>query len=144
MKSAEAKPWKYQQMRPWGCWERLIIGLNDDVYLDRLSLIWTPFFSIKFHRIYRPDRQRDLHDHPWSFLAFILRGSYWEDTVKGVKRRRWWNWKKATDRHSIRTVSRSPVWTLVICGPKSRSWGFWVEQGTKFIPWRDYDKLYGA
>lgn len=144
MRIAEAKPWHYKPMKSWGFWERFLIGLEDDVYLDRLSIIRTPWFSIKLHRIYRHDLQRDLHDHPWAFLSIILLGYYVEDTVDGLKRRRWWNWKRAEDRHSIREVSRSPVWTLVFCGPKRRTWGFWVDGGTKFVNWRDYEKLYGA
>lgn len=45
---------------------------------------------------------------------------------------------------AIRECSRRPVWTLVFTGPKRRTWGFWVYGGTRFVPWRDYEKLYGA
>lgn len=148
----EAKPWHYKLPKKWGFWERFLIGVEGDLYLDRLSLVRTPWFSIKLHRIYRPDRQRDLHDHPWNFLSLVLRGSYVEDVpcknpaspFTDSRRVRWWNWKRAEDRHSIREVSRSPVWTLVFCGPKRREWGFWVENGTRFVKWSDYEKLYGA
>ena len=143
MKGEAAKPFDYDKVgRRWGFWERFLIGFRDDLYLDRLGIVTTPWFSIKLHRIYRPDRQRDLHDHPWNFVSFILRGSYVEDTPQGQRRRRWFNFKRAEDRHSIREVSRSPVWTLIYTGPKRRSWGFW--RGGKFIPWRQYDKLMDA
>ena len=140
----KAAPWNYKPKKRWGLWSRFLIGVEGDPYLDRLSIITTPWFSIKLHRIYRPDRQRELHDHPWTFLSLILWGHYLEHTVSGLRRRFWFNWKRAEDRHSICEVSRSPVWTLVICGPSRREWGFWVDDGTRFVQWREYEKLYGA
>jgi hypothetical protein len=140
---SQATPFKskdYASPR-WALMRRRLIGSGDDVYLDRVYVIQTPWFGIMFHRIFRPDNQRDLHDHPWTFFSLVLRGSYVEDTVDGPKRRRWWNWKRAEDRHSIREVSRRPVWTLVFTGPKRRTWGFWVEGGTRWVRWTDYAKV---
>lgn len=111
-------------------------------YLKRIYVLVTPWFSVMLHRIFRPDGQRELHDHPWTFLSFVLRGWYREDTPEGERRIRWMNWKRAEDRHSIRFVSRKPVWTLVFTGPRRRIWGFWREG--RFIPWREYDKLNDA
>lgn len=142
--SEEPKPWKYKPLRSWVCWDRFWIGRPGDIYLDRICLIRTPFFQILLHRIYRPDRQDEMHDHPWDFLSILLRGFYIEDTPKGLKYRRWFNWKWATDRHSIRTVSRVPVWSLVFTGPKRKSWGFWVDGGTRWVHWKKYENLYGA
>ena len=146
-KAADVKPWKYTKLKPWDFWDRFLIGVAGDIYLDRLTIVRTPWFSILLHRIHRPDRQADLHDHPWAFLAIILWGYYIEDTVKGLRHCRLLNWKPAggvQGRHSIRYVSRKPVWSLVLCGPKCRSWGFWVEGGKRFVKWKDYEKLYGA
>jgi hypothetical protein len=141
---AEATPFKqgkdYASPR-WAFMRRRKIGTDDDVYLDRVYVIQTPWFGIMFHRIFRPDNQRDLHDHPWSFLSFVLRGSYVEDTPNGLRRVRWWNWKRAEDRHSIREVSRRPVWTLVFTGPKRRTWGFWIDGGTRFVKWTEYARV---
>lgn len=137
----------------WAFMRRRRIGTGDDVYLDRVYVLQTPWFGIMFHRIWRPDNQRDLHDHPWTFLSFVLRGSYVEDVVCAgcdrhyddghtAKRRvRWVNFKRAEDRHSIREVSRRPIWTLVFTGPKRRTWGFWVDGGKRFVRWTDYDKV---
>lgn len=139
-----AKPWEYRAPKKWEFFSRFIIGTPGDEYLDRLRIAVTPWFQVMLHRIYRPDRQRDLHDHPWSFFSVVLWGSYIENTPTGLKKCRWWNWKRTTDRHSIRECSRRPVWTLVFTGPKRRTWGFWVDEGTRFVPWREYEKLYGA
>lgn len=152
MDKIEAKPWSYKPPKKWDLFDRFIIGTPGDEYLDRLRILVTPWFQIMLHRIYRPDRQRDLHDHPWSFLSIVLRGSYIEDVPCPLGEHcgphgrtvRWWNWKRSTDRHSIRWVSRRPVWTLVITGPKRRTWGFWVDSGARFVKWTDYEKLYGA
>lgn len=143
-------------LRRWGFMNRRVIAEGDNVYLDRLSLITTPWFSIKLHRIYRPDQQRDLHDHPWNFLSIVLRGEYIEDVPcradcplvshrKGnhreVRHIRWFNLKKATDLHAISWVSRRPVWTLVLTGPRKRDWGFFVESLKRWVRWDKYDKL---
>jgi len=143
--------------RRWGFWNRRDITDGKTVYMRRISLVTTPWFSIKLHRIYRPDGQRELHDHPWSFFSIVLRGWYEEDVPHRCnygdcffelcptrRKVRWWNWKRAEDRHSIRFVSRTPVWTLVFCAPARRVWGFWTDSGTKFIPWNQYEKLNDA
>lgn len=125
----------------WAFMKRRLIGSGDDVYLDRTYIVQTPLFGIMFHRIFRPDNQRDLHDHPFNFLSIVLLGSYYEDTVDGPRHRRWFNWKRAEDRHSIREVSRRPVWTLVFTGRRRRTWGFWVDGGTRWVKWSEYENV---
>lgn len=141
MKATPLNPKDYASPR-WAFMRRRLIGLGDDIYIDRWYVIQTPWFGIMFHRIFRPDNQRDLHDHPWSFLSFIVRGSYIEDTPDGPKFRCLFNYKRAEDAHSIRQVSRSPIWTLVFTGPKRRKWGFWVDGGTRWVHWKEYDKVH--
>lgn len=126
----------------WGFWVRRLIGDGKTTYIDRLTILLTPWFSIKLHRIYRPDQQRELHDHPWTFLSIVLWGHYLEDTPHGPRRCWWWNWKRAEDSHSIRETSRTPVWTLLFTGPRRRIWGFYAKNG--WVAWDQYDKLYNA
>lgn len=140
--SDDIKPFHYKPPKKWRVCHRFTIGHPGDPYLTRLTLLKTPWFSIKLHQIFRPDEQEDLHDHPWTFFSVILLGHYLENTPYGYKRRFWFNWKRATDTHSIREVSRRPVWTLLFCGPECREWGFWVKG--QFVLWTDYEKLYGA
>lgn len=109
------------------------IPAEGDVYVQRLRLIETPLFRIWLHRIYRPDRDLELHDHPCSFLSIVLCGSYDEQVYRGddftrppvARHVRWFNLKRAERPHRISWVSRSPVWTLVLGGPRRREWGFW-------------------
>lgn len=127
-------------MKPWDLLRRIVIGPPNDPYLDRLGLIRTPWFSIKLHRIYRPDNTRALHDHPWTFVSVPLRGSYVElvPMPNGSARRRvrWFNYKHAEDAHAIVEISRRPVWTLVFCGRRVRPWGFYTDAG--WVPWAEY------
>lgn len=52
-----------------------------EVYLVRYNLLSTPWFGLKFHKIMLSDSDC-MHDHPWSFITFILKGGYWETTLK--------------------------------------------------------------
>lgn len=45
----------------------------------------TGFKSIRLHHICRPDHDRDLHNHPFSYRTFILRGWYSEEFKDGVQ-----------------------------------------------------------
>jgi hypothetical protein len=112
--------------KQWDILKPKVIGDGNTTYLERVKLLLTPWFSILLHRIYRPDNQRELHDHPWTFFSFIFWGWYREDTPGGMRVCRWFNFKLAEGLHSIRWTSRHPVWTLVFTGPRRRKWGFWV------------------
>lgn len=140
------------KVRRWGFWNSRVIGENGNVYMRRISIITTPWFSIKLHRIYRPDQQRDLHDHPWWFVSFVLWGMYVEDVphhctpecccTEETEPRviRWFNWKRAIDRHSICWTSQpGPILSLVITGPVQRVWGFWTREG--WVRWNEYEKV---
>lgn len=100
-------------------------------YMDRLILL-TPWGTLRLHRILRADDAREhLHDHPFDFTSCILLGGYRERCEDGrvvehpagsIIRR------KATDAHAI--VSVKPwTTTLVVSGPRIRSWGFQTPHG---------------
>lgn len=62
----------------FGFAKKQIIRNDDGVpYMVRRA-INTRFGGVKLHHILRSDDDRDLHDHPWSFLSIILWGGYWE------------------------------------------------------------------
>lgn len=118
-------------------------------YLRRYTLLWTPLFRIYIHEILKSDEDRALHDHPWPFVSFILRGGYVEHRPAGAR----WCWPgrvivhRAADLHRIelRKIMSGiygyvlpveiPAWTLVLCGPKCRKWGFMTPLG-----WLDADE----
>ncbi len=84
-------------------------------------------FSIRLHRWLYSDDLRAPHDHPWWFWTLCLWGRYvdlsegGEDVVTPGSIR----FRRAEHRHSVR-VER-PAWTILITGPESRIWGFWVQ-----------------
>ena len=123
-------------------------------YMRRFILA-TPWFSIRLHSILRSDVERDLHDHPWSFVSVLLRGGYTEkrpktvapcfaedlsgiETTETTHRSTWynrWGWRLATDRHRISFVYPD-TWSLFIYGPVRQWWGFYTKAGK--IYFQDY------
>jgi hypothetical protein len=99
---------------------------------------WLPF-SIRLHRICRPDADRHLHDHPAPFRSFVLRGWY-EHEVDGmgdieVNAGDTYVMRKGL-YHRIFAVPPQGVWTLVIFGKRDTTWGFLVN-GRK-VPYTEY------
>lgn len=60
----------------------------DDVYLIRYYVIRSKWFNVFLHQFLRSDRD-DLHDHPWHFATYLVRGAYsevkWNEKIKGVE-----------------------------------------------------------
>lgn len=114
------------------------------LYLRRWSL-WLPFgWSIKLHKIVLPDHDRCQHDHPWWFIRIILWGGYVED--RGSKKviikpwRPWAPWRIypvfGNFRHRIDHLLNGPSWSLILCGPKNREWGFFTKEG--WMHWKKF------
>jgi len=144
----------------WSLWRWYDIVINGESYLTRLTLFKTPWFSVKLHWIHKPDPDRDLHDHPWPFASFILRGWYKElecrkpdmrqawieagapavaDRKFPVKERlvRWFNTKDTRAAHRITEASPNLL-TLVFTGVKSKEWGFYDEDTFNYTEWETY------
>lgn len=108
-------------------------------------------FGVYVHRIDQPDPGLDLHDHPWPFVTFVLRGGYCDEaadarlaqsnaqlaeaypsTCTPGAHRCWKRWSvhrvRMTDAHRITHVQPRTV-TLVLRGRKSRAWGFFMPAG---------------
>lgn len=118
----------------------------EQIYLKRLRVIQTPFWSIYCHWIYLPDTDRDLHNHPWNFTSIILRGGYVEyldsprEPCDGVAQSflRWSRHKMWMDEwHKIVSIKPRTI-TLVITGHRKQTWGFKTAEG--FVPWYEYDR----
>lgn len=131
--------------RRWAFMGALDVGAEGDPYLDRLRIVQTPWLGVYLHHIHRPDRDRDPHDHPWSFASLVLAGSYtemvWRDKLcpssfRTRERRRWSVARTRRLAAHIITGIEGPLWTLVITGPRRGEWGFW--RLGEFIPWREY------
>jgi hypothetical protein len=93
----------------------------------RWTLLWTPWFTIYLHRLVALKMHPQCHDHPWGFIAVLLKGGYWE-FHDGL-----WEWKRpgsvlirpAEWSHNVVTDENMGVsWSMIITGPKRREWGF--------------------
>lgn len=119
----------------WALMETFRVPSFDDPevdYLTRLRIIQTPWFGIYLHRIGTPDSRPTLHDHPWNFVAIVLRGGYIEhrDYSGYGHAIRWVNAKRAEDTHWIDWLGRTPTWTLMFTGRRRREWGYVDPDGT--------------
>jgi hypothetical protein len=135
--------------------KKVITRFDNEPYLIRYTLLTTPWFSVKIHKILQSD-DACLHDHPWSFLSIVLKNGYkeyyhhWEykdhpdvgnpdytsiltiksKTIKApailFRRARW----------AHRLEIDKPATTLVITFKKQRMWGFFTPIG--WVRWFNY------
>lgn len=92
---------------------------------------WLPW-TLYLHEFYAPDRDRNLHSHPWKWaVSLILAGWYREQVLAADKQLV--NLRKAgrvnvirqTTFHRIQSISHLVrPWTLFLAGPKASTWGF--------------------
>ena len=130
-----------------GIYKKVITDLDGAPYIVRWSaeLCW-PFtrWSIKVHQILQADHDRCTHDHPWWFLRFILWGGYDEiyanAVTKRLKKRTLWPlcvyFCPSGFRHRITKLNAKSSWSLVLCGPRTRHWGFFTLEG--WMPWSKF------
>lgn len=129
-----------------------IVGDEHDPYLHRWWLIpRNKVFNLYLHEFLRDDDDRALHDHPWVWCSFLLRGAYVEHTIAagGVHVRRRFEagslrvhgprFAHRIELESIQHKSsggmfKGPAWTLFITGPRLREWGFHCPTGWRH--WR--------
>lgn len=139
-----------------GVRRRLTLRRGDgDVYLDRWGLSHPRIGGVLVHRMTAPDPGVDLHDHPWWFGSLILWGGYDEErndtrtapfdarfaeAIEGaggraprgwLVERRWLSWRsmRLDECHRIIRLRRRTCWTLVVNGPRRRTWGFYEPKG---------------
>jgi hypothetical protein len=96
------------------------------VYIKRWYLE-TPWFSLRLHHWLHSDDDRHFHDHPWSFITFVIAGGYTDCSPTGKERMKRGKIavRQATHQHTVK-VDPGGCWTFLITGPKVRRWGFWV------------------
>lgn len=141
-------------------WVQRITGRNStELYLLRIMLTpMTRWGQLYLHIFYKGDPDTDLHDHPWDFVTFPLRG-YQEMvmdraggcTVEDVKPLRF-HYRSCEYTHKVLPRDdRRKIVTLVWHGHYQRDWGFWTRllrptkrqqaarRGLYFpVPWRCY------
>lgn len=102
-------------------------------------------WGLYLHHFRSPDLDRAPHSHPWRWaVSLVLAGGYTEerlDTATGELTTRRvrplsMNFLRRDTYHVVTELHGRETWTLFLVGPKSSSWGFWVE-GRGFVPWRE-------
>lgn len=143
-----------EEVKPWAFMKFFTLRekTTNKIYLRRLRIIQTPFFSLYLHFIGMPDPGVDLHNHPWWFASLVLRGGYdeivgneqWEVYYGPGTDLEYKSWRagsihslKLDETHRISRLHKKHTWTLVLTGPRKRSWGFFTPDG--FVDYRDYD-----
>lgn len=148
-----------------GFWRRLTLRRADGrVYLNRWGFAHDRVGRVLLHRMDAPDPGIDLHDHPWWFVSVVLWGGYTEHraltreapmmariaeeyptcTRGVVEERRPGSVRvmRLDECHTITELRRRRCWTLVIGGPRVRSWGFYLPSG--YMREFDYDQTVRA
>lgn len=133
---------------PFMFFTKRVIGAAKDPYLIRWILVQTPWFSIYVHKMCRSDYERALHDHPWSFVSFVLK-PYSEITAFGYKKELRLDhhigsilYRPARWRHRVIIENPlKPAWTIVFTGPRQRPWGFWPNG--IFCHWKKFNQESG-
>lgn len=117
---------------------RIIYDREDnEPYLERYYLFLkdrvTFPFNIFLHKFYKSDPD-DLHDHPWNYITFIVKGGYWEYTPEGKFWRGPGHFRRCTAEsyHRIEVEPGVACWSIFIPGKQRREWGFdkngnWVQ-----------------
>lgn len=106
-------------------------------------------FNVTLHKILCSD-EPTLHDHPWSYATFILKGGYWEwipvhskegNVVGSTKVWRGpghFRFRKPNDLHWLELEKDAegneiPCWSLFFMGRKVQEWGF-----VRFVKYQGY------
>lgn len=126
-----------------------------------LKLGKAPFLKAMVHYFPAETTDRDPHDHPRSFITFVLRGRYidtsWEkvelpdqeymQTIELVEAGQV-IYRPARHTHIVETAEVG-CWTIVVMGPEIREWGFLRISASKYtshrwMPWKKYVDRYGG
>lgn len=85
-------------------------------------------FSFRIHHFVRSDDKRYFHDHGWSFITWVIKGSYVDVSPQGRDELKRWSirYRPAQHKHYV-DVPEGGCWTMLLCGPMKRKWGFWVD-----------------
>jgi len=124
--------------------KKSVIGLGSPLMI-RYVLFRCAAFGIYVHHFLRSDYDRALHDHPWPYVALILKGGYWEEhdqTLDGAKTRVWYGPRRvlvrqAEWRHRVILPDGQTSWSVVLVGRRQRRWGFWLPTG--WCWWRQHN-----
>ena len=113
----------------------------------RYALVRTPWFNVYLHQLNAPKWHPECHDHPWGFVAVLLRRGYLERAGGKDYRRRPGAilFRPATFLHNVITPYGTS-WSLIFTTRKVRDWGFkpCEHQHLDAISPQKYVEVYGS
>lgn len=91
----------------------------------RYTIFTCRFFTIYLHELSAPTWHPECHDHPWTFIAILLKNGYDEMVDEVIYRRRPGSilYRPAEFIHNVITPY-GKSWSLILTGPHRRQWGF--------------------
>ncbi len=104
-----------------------VFNENGDLHFKRITIIETKWFNIYIHCFYNSDNSIYLHNHPWSFVSFVLIGCLYEVGINKIKKYRIGSFifNKKDQFHQIKIIK--PVISLAITGPTRYYWRYWLK-----------------
>lgn len=125
-----------------------------ELHFKRWRVIETPWFNIYIHYIAKSDEDEHLHEHPWNFRTFVLKGGYKHRVIRPVADmahfRNIYHEETETvlpfhsvnmrwmDLHKVELFA--PTWSLVFTGPRiNDGWCYYVDG--KLIHHTEYRRL---
>lgn len=128
-----------------------VIGQEECPLMMRWTFLDVGVLRAMIHFFPAEVSDRDPHDHPRSFVTFVLRGNYrdesWchpecckrcERVGAGAIR-----YRAAEHMHIVETDAVG-CWTLVLMGPLKREWGFMRIGSREWWPWGKYIQRFGG
>lgn len=126
---------------PDGRWE--LIGPADCPIMWRWTIVSGRHGKLLLHRFMPGASDKDCHDHPSSFVTVVLHGGYDDvqpdgtvDEVRAPTLR----FRRAEHAHITKVGPRGAT-TVVVMGPKRRSWGFFRDG--RWWAWKHYERKFG-
>ena len=117
------------------------LGMPECPYAYRTYLI---FFghSIRVHFWLRSDDKRYMHNHPWWFITFVLKGYYTDVSLTGVDivDRFSFRYRKPNHTHYV-VIPKTGCITILLTGRNLNNWGFWINE--RYLRVNRFFKRYG-
>lgn len=133
--------------------------VDEGTLAGRLLEKLTGYASVRLHRIMRADHDRDLHNHPFDYRTFVVKGAYAEVFEEPSEHSPEWRahgyrWIHAggtetgnQDKyHRIDVVPKRGVWTLFFMTRNTGGWGFNVDgqhvDSTRYLLRKGYTRTH--
>lgn len=137
---------------------RVITGTDGKPYMEQFLLLSSTAkdaWRLRLHHFVRGDKDKELHNHPWTGLSLVLLGGYreeyrlpsfdpcdvdrvvWRDVLPGS-----FNLITRDTFHRVDLIE-GDAWTLFLSSPSDGKWGFWDRKTDSYEPYEEFFKRSG-